>query len=71
MARRRAAHRLGPSPRPAHARSPKRFWLPLHCVLGPLMPLVTSVFGWIGDRAAARHNRAHGMPPQASAAAAT
>ncbi|KAI7846394.1 hypothetical protein COHA_000105 [Chlorella ohadii] len=46
--------------------SPKRFWLPLQVLLGPILPLATSLFGWIGDRAARRHNAAHGMPPRAS-----
>ncbi|PRW45034.1 short-chain dehydrogenase [Chlorella sorokiniana] len=45
--------------------SPKRFWLPLEMLLGPFMPLITSLFGWIADRAARRHNEAHGMPPRA------
>ncbi|PSC70985.1 short-chain dehydrogenase [Micractinium conductrix] len=43
--------------------SPKRFWLPVHVVLGPVMPLVSSVFAWVADRAARRHNQEHGMPP--------
>lgn len=46
--------------------SPKRFWLPLQVLLGPILPPVTSLFGWIADRAARRHNAAHGMPPRAS-----
>lgn len=47
-------------------RSPKRFWLPLQMLLGPILPPITSLFGWIGDRAARRHNQAHGMPPRTS-----
>lgn len=43
--------------------SPKRFPLAIHVLLGPILPLATSVFGWIADRTATRHNRVHGMPP--------
>jgi len=43
--------------------SPKRFFIPLHVLLGPFMPLITSVFGWIADRAARKHNEAQPMVP--------
>ncbi|EFN56464.1 hypothetical protein CHLNCDRAFT_57682 [Chlorella variabilis] len=44
--------------------SPKRFPLLVQVLLGPILPLATSVFGWIADRAATKHNTAHGMPPR-------
>ena len=61
---------LHPSPPlPCPLRSPKRFLLLLHVLMGPILPLVTSVYAWLMDRAAAKHNAAHGMPPRPAAAA--
>lgn len=50
--------------------SPKRFLLPLHVLLGPFLPLVSSLFGWIADSTARKHNKTHGMPPRAGSASA-
>ncbi|KAL4449376.1 hypothetical protein ABPG77_007020 [Micractinium sp. CCAP 211/92] len=51
------------------ALSPKRFFLPFQVLLGPILPLASSLFGWIADSAARKHNKAHGMPPRAGGAA--
>ncbi|KAI3426470.1 hypothetical protein D9Q98_008837 [Chlorella vulgaris] len=47
--------------------SPKRFPLLVHVLLGPILPIATSVFGWIANSTATKYNKAHGMPqrPQA------
>lgn len=61
-----------PCPPPASlscARSPKRFPLPLHVLVGPILPLVTSVFTWLGDRAARRYNGQHGLQSRAAGGA--
>ncbi|KAL4448139.1 hypothetical protein ABPG75_005358 [Micractinium tetrahymenae] len=49
--------------------SPKRFFLPFQVLLGPILPLASALFGWIADRTARKHNKAHGMPPRAGTAA--
>lgn len=49
--------------------SPKRYWLPLQMLLGPILPAATSVFTWLADRTARRHNEQHGMPPRPVGAA--
>ena len=64
----RMQHRRTATPSPpslSALSSPKRFWLPLQVLLGPILPLATSVFTWLGDRAARKHNQQHGMPPRA------
>lgn len=60
------ASRPPPHPGPC---SPKRFFLPLQVLLGPILPLASSLFGWIADSTARNHNKAHGMPPRAGSAA--
>jgi hypothetical protein len=47
--------------------SPKRFPLLVHVLLGPILPIATSVFGWIANSTATKYNKTHGMPqrPQA------
>lgn len=47
--------------------SPKRFPLLVHVLLGPILPIATSIFGWIANSTATKYNKAHGMPqrPQA------
>ena len=50
--------------------SPRLLPLALHMLLGPLIPLVLAVFGWMADRAARRHNMEHGPPVAGQGAAA-
>jgi hypothetical protein len=68
------AHTLGPTAvcfllAPDVLCSPKRYPLLVHVLLGPILPLVTSLFGWLADSAAAKHNKLHGMPPRRQEAA--